>query len=78
VLSAHEAVLSTVAKSAGSLYVPVTPWFCSKTCTPVIGNDVVYGDGAHITSIYAEYLSGAVTAALAPVMGSPSAASNGD
>jgi len=69
VLSDHEAVLAKVAKSTGALYVPVTKWFCSQGCTAVIGKDVVYGDNAHITSVYAEYLWGAVMAALKPVMG---------
>jgi SGNH domain (fused to AT3 domains) len=69
VLSDHETVLATVAKSTGALYVPVTKWFCSANCTAVIGNDVVYGDDAHITSVYAEYLWGVMKAALKPVLG---------
>jgi len=69
VLSDHETVLSGVARSTRALYVPVTKWFCTASCSAVIGKDVVYADDAHITSVYAEYLWGAVMAALKPVMG---------
>jgi hypothetical protein len=69
VLSDHETVLKGVATSTGALYVPVTKWFCTASCSAVIGKDVVYGDDAHITSVYAEYLWGAVMASLKPVMG---------
>jgi hypothetical protein len=38
-------------------YIDPTPWFCSATCTPIIGNYGVYLDQFHITSTYAQYLA---------------------
>jgi peptidoglycan/LPS O-acetylase OafA/YrhL len=38
-------------------YIDPTPWFCSATCTPIIGNYCVYLDQFHITSTYAQYLA---------------------
>jgi hypothetical protein len=78
VLSTHESELAAVAKSTGALYVPVTQWFCSKSCTAVVANNVVYGDGAHITSVYAEYLWGALMTALQPVLGANPASTTGN
>ena len=42
----------------------VTPWFCSSTCTAVIGDYEVYWDDAHITSTYADFLAGVLAASL--------------
>ena len=45
-------------------YVNVTPWFCSNTCTAVIGKYEVYLDQYHVTAAYAFYLAGVLAAAL--------------
>jgi len=45
------------AASSGSAYVSVIPWFCSSTCTAVIGKYEVYFDDWHITRTYSLYLS---------------------
>ena len=52
------------ASEAGGHYVNVTPWFCSSTCTAVIGDYEVYWDDAHITSTYADFLGGVLAASL--------------
>ena len=52
------------ASEAGAHYVDVTPWFCSSTCTAVIGDYEVYWDDAHITSTYADYLAGVLATSL--------------
>jgi peptidoglycan/LPS O-acetylase OafA/YrhL len=52
------------ASEAGARYVNVTPWFCSSTCTAVIGDYEVYWDDAHITSTYADFLAGVLAASL--------------
>jgi len=37
-------------------YVDPTPWFCSTTCTAVIGSYTVYMDRFHVSATYARYL----------------------
>ncbi len=37
-------------------YINPTPWFCSATCTAIVGRYVVYLDQSHITSTYAVFL----------------------
>jgi hypothetical protein len=45
------------AEGHGATYIDVTPWFCSTTCTAIIGHYEVYSDRTHITAAYAQYLS---------------------
>ena len=40
-------------ESFGGRYIDPTPWFCSKSCTPVIGNYDVYSDHWHLMGPYA-------------------------
>ncbi len=68
VIAAHEQALAALAPSVGATYVSTTPWFCSSQCTAIIGNDDVYANASHITNTYARFLSGAISAALMPVM----------
>ena len=58
----------TAAEARHVLYVDVLPWICSATCSPIIGSALVYEDRFHITQTYAEYLTGVLATALAPVM----------
>lgn len=44
------------AAAVGARYVNVIPWFCSSTCTAVIGKYEVYWDDWHITGSYSVYL----------------------
>ena len=50
--------------SAGAGYIDTTPWFCSATCTALIGNYDVYLDLRHLTSTYSMYLRGVLAKAL--------------
>jgi len=50
-------------------YVDVIPWFCSSTCTAVIGRYEVYYDDYHVSEAYAQYLSAVLGQALH--MGAP-------
>ena len=59
----NQAEADTV-NSVGGRYVDVTPWFCSATCTAVIGNYQVYFDGYHVTGPYAATLEGVMAGAL--------------
>ena len=52
------------AQQGGASYIDVTPWFCSSTCTAVVGNMLVFADSGHITNQYAAFLSGELQAAL--------------
>ena len=54
--------------STGSTFIPTLPWFCTKTCSPVIGKYFAYYDQGHVSTTYALYLSGVMTAALKGVL----------
>ncbi len=47
----------------GATYVDVLPWFCAKTCSPVIGNDEIYWDD-HVTVGYSLFLEGVLAKSL--------------
>jgi peptidoglycan/LPS O-acetylase OafA/YrhL len=53
------------AKRVGARYVSVIPWFCSTTCTTVIGRYEVYYDDYHTTLAYSAYLTRVLAAVLA-------------
>jgi len=59
---------AAAASSTGSTYVSTIPWFCTKTCSPVIGKYFAYYDQGHVSTTYALYLSGVMTAALNGVL----------
>jgi hypothetical protein len=54
----------TAATGAGARYISLVPWFCSTTCTAVIGNFEVYYDDYHITDAYALFLTGVLSQSL--------------
>ena len=45
---------SGAAAATGSRYIDTVPWFCSTTCTDVIGRYQPYWDPYHVTAAYAE------------------------
>jgi hypothetical protein len=51
-------------ESVGGHYIDVTPWFCSATCTAVIGHFQVYFNQQHVMGPYATFLGGVMTQAL--------------
>jgi len=53
------------AKATGATFVKTWPWFCTKTCSPIVGNFMTYFDWDHITTGYAAYLSKVLRSALA-------------
>ncbi len=63
-VSPFNQVERTVAASMGATYIDTTPWFCSATCTAVIGNYGVYLDRKHLTATYSLYLRGVLQQAL--------------
>jgi peptidoglycan/LPS O-acetylase OafA/YrhL len=52
------------ATDVGARYISVLPWFCSTTCTAVIGKFEVYFDQYHVTAAYTFYLSRVLSQAL--------------
>ncbi len=59
----HHAEAEAV-ESVGGRYIDPTPWFCSKVCTPVIGNYDVYFDHWHMMGPYALHLTNVLAQAL--------------
>ncbi len=63
------------ADTSGARYIDTTPWFCSSTCTDVIGHFQPYWDGYHVTETYSLALVGVLDRALDlasyPPTGSP-------
>lgn len=51
------------AKMVGAEYIDVLPWFCARTCSPVIGSDVVYWIN-HVTVRYSLFLEGVLEKSL--------------
>jgi peptidoglycan/LPS O-acetylase OafA/YrhL len=49
---------------AGAHYVDAMPWFCTKSCSAVIGRFEVYVDQEHVTNTYARALEGVLAASL--------------
>jgi peptidoglycan/LPS O-acetylase OafA/YrhL len=53
----------SAAAAKGATYVDVMPWFCSRRCSPVIGNDEVYWEN-HVTEGYSLFLQGVLAKSL--------------
>jgi hypothetical protein len=45
-------------------YINPEPWLCTTTCSPVVGNYVVFYDQTHVSVTYAAFLSGVLGKAL--------------
>jgi hypothetical protein len=52
------------AVAEGARYVDVTPWFCAKTCSPVIGDYDVYFNLEHVSLGYSRFLEGVMAQTL--------------
>jgi peptidoglycan/LPS O-acetylase OafA/YrhL len=48
----------TAAVASGGRYIDVTPWFCAKTCSAVIGKFDVYFNSSHVAIGYTRFLEG--------------------
>ena len=72
---------AAAAAATGVRYVNAIPWFCSTTCTAVIGRDQVYFDSYHVTSVYSTFLGAVLGSAIgitpAPIATRVSSASQG-
>jgi hypothetical protein len=63
-LSPFDAAERRAAQAAGAQYIDVTPWFCSKVCSPIIGDYDVYYNTGHVALAYSRFLEGALTNAI--------------
>jgi peptidoglycan/LPS O-acetylase OafA/YrhL len=61
---AFNAAERRAASKSGARYINVLPWFCTKTCSSVIGNDEIYLVNDHVTVEYTLVLEGVLTKAL--------------
>jgi hypothetical protein len=64
----HVADEEAAAKAEKASYINPQSWLCTKTCSPVVGNMVVYYDTLHASATYAEYLSIDLENAIKPLL----------
>ena len=61
----HEQAEERATSLARDLYINPNPWLCTRrTCSPIIGGNIVYWDAFHVSVNYAVYLSGVMGSAL--------------
>lgn len=60
----HQAAERGAAHATGITFVTTIPWFCTRSCSPVIGTYLVHFDQEHVSVPYAKYLSTVFTQAL--------------
>jgi len=58
----------SAAKVKGVRYLSTLQWLCTTTCSPIIGNMVVYLNNWHITATYSAFLSKVMATDLAPLL----------
>jgi peptidoglycan/LPS O-acetylase OafA/YrhL len=63
-LSPYNNAEKRAAAATGARYIDVTPWFCAKTCSVVVGNYDVYLLGDHVAVGYSQFLEGVLSDAL--------------
>ena len=63
-LIAYNQAERRAAEAEGARYISVTPWFCSNTCSSVIGNYDVYFNTIHVAVGYSRFLEGVLGEAL--------------
>ncbi len=52
ITSSYDTADKEAVTSVGGRYIDTTPWFCSTTCTAVIGKYEVYINQGHVTKVY--------------------------
>jgi hypothetical protein len=56
------------AKKEGVHYLSTSKWLCTTTCSPIVGNMIVYLNNWHITATYAAFLSKVMATDLGPLL----------
>ncbi|MGA2836951.1 MAG: acyltransferase family protein [Acidimicrobiales bacterium] len=76
----HDAAERRATIRTGARYIDTVPWFCSATCTDVIGQYLPYWDGFHITADYSIALSTVLSESIDlpayPPLGTPTSSSS--
>jgi hypothetical protein len=62
----------TAALEARGRYIDVTPWFCARRCSAVIGDFDVYYNSSHVATPYTRYLEDVLASAVGLARRSPS------
>jgi hypothetical protein len=65
---AHRSAEIAAAKDTSVPYIDTLSWLCRSSCSPVIGNMIVYSDSNHLTYTYAKYLSKVMGLKLKPLL----------
>jgi hypothetical protein len=65
----HLTAQRAAATAEGAALIDPVPWLCTTTCSPVIGDMVVYRDAYHVSNTYVTYLSKVLGAALSTALG---------
>ena len=60
-LDPYNRVEAQTAAEVGGRYIDVTPWFCAKRCSVIIGQYQVYLDAIHINTAYSIFLEGVLS-----------------
>jgi hypothetical protein len=61
----HENAERIATREAHATYINPAPWLCTPhSCSPIIGDNIVYWDAFHITAKYSTFLSGVMGGAL--------------
>jgi len=69
--AAYNTAEQQAATNSHATYINVIPWFCSSTCTAVIGHDIVYTDTQHVTATYIVHVAGALEQQILPLFKTP-------
>jgi SGNH domain (fused to AT3 domains) len=56
VTSSYDAADKDAVTAAGGRYIDVTRWFCSTTCTAIVGKYDMYINKGHVTKVYSYFL----------------------
>ena len=63
-LVSYDTAEKLMSTASGARYLDVTPWFCAKVCSSIIGGHEVYDVGNHVTEVYSLFLEGVLAQAL--------------
>jgi hypothetical protein len=64
----HQRAERQAAAAASASFIRTVPWFCTTTCSPVIGPWITYYDQGHVAAPYAAFLSVVLGDAVAAIL----------
>ena len=63
-LTPYSQAESQAAQASGARYIDVTPWFCARRCSGIIGDYDVYFNEGHVALPYTRFLEGVLADAI--------------